>query len=148
MLQAQFLQPTTFACCFTLHGLSPVPFMAAGKACLPINYLTDEFLQYRFTCLFGYSDDFCSIPLDDPWPSVEHSSNLSQACNSHSVTVKLLMEGFYDNQIAFSLWEPWLKCKISMTFLFWNCAMHMWIPRQWAEETCHQKLQVYKPRIM
>lgn len=47
MLQAQFLQPTTFACCFTLGGLSPVPFVAAGKAHLPVNYLTDSFLQLQ-----------------------------------------------------------------------------------------------------
>lgn len=147
MLQAQFFQPTTFTCCSTLSGLSLVPFMAAGKACLPVNYLTDEVLQYRFTCLVLLMI-FALSPLMLHCPSVEHLSNLPQVCNLHSGTVKLYMEGFYENQTGLSQWEPWQKSKTSMTFFFWNCAMYMWTPHQWAEETCHWKVQVYKPRIM
>lgn len=43
-----------------------VPFMAAGKACLPVNYLTDEIFAIQIHLSGSY--DFCSSPLDAPLP--------------------------------------------------------------------------------
>lgn len=69
---------------------------------------------------------FALSPLMLHCPSVEHLSNLPQVCNLHSGTVKLCLEGFYENQTGLPLWESWLKSKISMDFLLWNsCHAHV-----------------------
>lgn len=145
MLQAQFLQPTIFACCFTLSGLSPcLSWLLAKHVCLLITWQM-KFLRYRFTCLVLMI--FALPPLMLHCPSLEHLSNLHQVCNLHGATVKLCMGGFYENQTGLSPWEPW-KAKSPWLFCPGIHAMHIWISCQWPEEIFHQKLQVYKPRIM
>lgn len=85
-------------------------------------------------------------------PPVQHYPNLPQVYNLYRITAVFYMEEPYDKPARPIVTRTMTKIstyesKISMTSGFWDCVMHTWIPWQWAEQTCHQKLQVYKPRI-
>lgn len=149
MLQAQFLQPITLAHCFTLSGLSLVFFMHAGKPPLPANYLTDGFLQLQVH-LLGSSHYFCCFCV---FTALLYSITptcpryISYIVYSSALCGRVVWEPTRPLVMRTMIKISTHESKIPMTFGSWYCATHMWIPWQWAEQTCHRKLQIYKPRI-